>query len=153
MVEVHWTAYLTAFAVPVLAGVAASIAYRQWRTAQNKLKLDLFDRRMAVYQAARDALSYIATHGRIIHEEQIKYLKGIQSAQWLFGPEVQGYLNETLWHKIVDLELHNTLSARDSRNVDERAKHIHLHAETLKWLVGQYKVLDDMCAKYMTLNH
>ena len=152
MVEVHWTVYLTAFAVPVLAGVGATIAYRQWRTAQNKLKLDLFDRRMAVYQSVRDALGYIAAHGRINHEEQIKYLKGIQSAQWVFGPKIQKYLHETLWHKIVDLELHNTLSAGNNRDTDERTRHIHLQAETLKWLVGQYKVLDDMCGEYMTLS-
>ena len=153
MVEVHWTAYLTAFALPVLAGIGATIAYRQWRTAQNKLKLDLFDKRMIVYQAVRDTLGYIGSHGRINHEEQVKYLIGIQSSKWLFGPEIHKYLDETLWHKIVDLELHNTLSARDNGNTEERTKHIHLQADTLKWLVGQYKVLDGMCAKYMTLSH
>lgn len=139
--------------MPVLATVGAIIAYRQWRTAQNKLKLDLFDKRMLVYQAVRDTLGHIASHGKISQEQQIKYLTGIQTSQWLFGPELHTYLRETLWHKIVDLELHNTLSGRDNGDHEERRKHIHLQAETLKWLVAQYSVLDRMCAKYMTLGH
>ena len=153
MVDVHWTAYITAFTVPVLAAAAATIAYRQWRTAQNKLKLDLFDKRMLVYQAVRDTLGYIAAHGKISQEQQIKYLTGIQSAQWLFDPDIHKYLHETLWHKIVDLQLHSSLSSRDNGDRDERTKHIHLEAETLKWLVKQYSVLDDMCSKYMSLGH
>ena len=51
-----WVEYVKALGTPVVAIVAASIAgaiaYRQLRTARNKLKLDLFDKRMAVYQNA-----------------------------------------------------------------------------------------------------
>lgn len=59
MYEPHWTSYITALTIPVIAIVAAIIAYRQWRTAQSKLKLDLFEKRMVVYQAARDMLGYV----------------------------------------------------------------------------------------------
>lgn len=153
MVDVHWTAYITALTIPVLAAVGATIAYRQWRTSQNKLKLDLFDRRMLVYQSVRETLGHIAAHGRISHEQQLKYLIGIQTSHWLFGEELHTYLHETLWHKIVDLDLYNKMSVRDDSNPEERTKHIHLEAATLKWLVGQYTVLDRMCANYMTLGH
>ena len=153
MVEVHWTAYVTALTVPVLALVGAVIAYRQWRTAQNKLKLDLFDKRMLVYQAVRDTLGYIGSKGKISSEQQIAYLTGIQTAKWLFGPEVDTYLSETLWHKIVDLELHQTMVYDAPRDDPERSKHIKLKAETLKWLIAQYSVLDKKCAKYMVLGH
>ncbi|SBV35265.1 hypothetical protein STPYR_10195 [uncultured Stenotrophomonas sp.] len=153
MVEVHWTAYVTVLTVPVLAAVGAVIAYRQWRTAQNKLKLDLFDKRMLVYQAARDALGYIGSHGKTSHEQQIEYLTGIQTAKWLFGPEVHSYLSETLWHKIVDLELHQSMVYDAPNDHPDRSKHIKLKAETLKWLIAQYSVLDKMCAKYMVLGH
>nr|WP_180166513.1 hypothetical protein [Stenotrophomonas sp. SbOxS2]NYT99357.1 hypothetical protein [Stenotrophomonas sp. SbOxS2] len=153
MVEIHWTAYVTALTVPVLALVGATIAYRQWRTAQNKLKLDLFDKRMHVYQAVRDALGYIGSHGAIGSEQQIAYLSGIQAAKWLFGPEVDMYLSETLWHKIVDLELHQTMVYEGRNDHPERSKHVQLKAETLKWLIAQYSVLDKKCAKYMILGH
>lgn len=153
MVEVHWTAYATALTVPVLAFVGATIAYRQWRTAQNKLKLDLFDKRMRVYQAARDALGHIASHGKLGNEQQIAYLSGIQEAKWLFGPEVHTYLSETLWHKFVELELHQTMVYDAPTDHPDRSKHIQLKADALRWLIAQYLALDEKCANYMILGH
>ncbi|NRP02031.1 hypothetical protein [Stenotrophomonas maltophilia] len=38
-----------------LALMVFYVAWRQWRTARNKLKLDLFDRRFAAYEELRDA--------------------------------------------------------------------------------------------------
>lgn len=153
MVEIHWTAYVTALTLPVLALFGAVIAYRQWRTAQNKLKLDLFDKRMLVYQAVRDTLGHIGSKGKISNEQQVAYLTGIQAAKWLFGRELDTYLSETLWHKIVDLELHQTIGYDAPRGDPERSKHIKLKAETLKWLIAQYSVLDEKCAKYMVIGH
>lgn len=49
MCEIHWTAYVSAFGLPIVAAVAAAIAFYQWKTARNKLKLDLFEKRIAVY--------------------------------------------------------------------------------------------------------
>jgi len=153
MIEVHWTAYVTAFTVPMLAAIGALIAYRQWRTAQNKLKLDLFDKRMLVYQAARDALGHITSHAELGHEQQIKYLSGIQTAKWLFGPEVNAYLSETLWGKMIDLELHRSMVYGVSTDHPERNQHVQLKAETLNWLIAQHSALDNMCSKYMVLGH
>lgn len=148
----HWTAYVTAFTVPVVALFAAYIAYRQWRTSQSKLKFDLFEKRMLVYQAARDMLGFVASHGKTTHDEQIKYLSGIQPARWLFGPEIAAYLDE-LWEKIVDLELHQTMVYDAPHDDQERQKHVLLKADTLKWLMKQYSVLDEKCAAYLSLGH
>jgi len=41
------------------SGIAGYIAFRQWLTARNRLKLDLFDKRFAIYQAMRDFLGGI----------------------------------------------------------------------------------------------
>jgi len=41
----HWTNYLAALLTPTVAVLGSIIAYHQWRTAQNKLKFELFDRR------------------------------------------------------------------------------------------------------------
>ena len=42
---------------PLVIGIlAAYIAYQQWLTARHKLKMELFDRRFKVYQAARDLM-------------------------------------------------------------------------------------------------
>ncbi len=55
-----WTEYVRVLGTPVVALLAASIAgfiaNRQWKTARNKLKLDLFDKRIAIYKLAITAL-------------------------------------------------------------------------------------------------
>lgn len=153
MNEPHWTAYVTALSLPLVAAFGALIAYRQWRTAQNKLKLDLFERRMSVYQSARDMIGFIASRGKITPEEQFKYLAGIQTARWLFGPDVTEYLETELWHKVVNLELTQNMMSHAGGGDPDRSKYIKDNAETLKWLVNQYKVLDTKCATYMVLRH
>lgn len=40
----------------VVAGVVAVIAYQQWKTAQNKLALDLFDKRFSARQKINDLI-------------------------------------------------------------------------------------------------
>lgn len=149
--QVHWTQYISAIGIPIIAALAAWIAFRQFQIARNKLKLELFDKRMEVYSAAREALSNIARQGDLTTEQQIQYLQGTGSARWLFGHEVSNYLDTTLWHKIVDLELHNTMS-KDSED-PERSKHILERAETMKWMIRQHKEFDALVESYLTLKH
>lgn len=147
----HWTGYISAFALPTIGLVAAWIAFRQSKIARNKLKLDLFDRRMAVYEVARRALGIVGSKGRLTNEEQVDYLAGTRPARWLFGPDLSKYFDEILWHKIVDLELYNSLSEGPAG--DERSKAITARAETMKWLVSQFKEMDRLCEKYLALEH
>lgn len=147
----HWTAYVTALGVPMIALIAAWIAFRQWQIARNKLKLDLYDKRMAVYEVVRKTLGKATSHGKLTQDDEVEYLSGIGSAKWLFGPEVSEYLKETLWHRIVDFGLHNTMSSGPAS--DERTRHIHARAETIKWLVKQYDEFDRICKPYLHLRH
>lgn len=148
----HWTAYVTALVLPTIALIAAWIAFRQSQIARNKLKLDLFDRRMAVYQTVRDTLAIAVTNGKLAQEDEVKYLVGIRPAQWLFGSEVLKYLDGTLWDKIVDFGLHNAM-LEGRPDDEERVKHIHARADNIKWLVAQYKELDKLCERYLSLKH
>lgn len=145
----HWTQYISVVGIPIVAAIAAWIAFRQFQIARNRLKLDLFDKRMEVYEAVREALGHIARQGNLSLDQQIQYLQGTRSARWLFGPEVFQYLDETLWHKIVDLEHHNTMS-RDS-NGDTRSQHIQARTETFKWLIKQHKEFDALVEEYLRL--
>lgn len=149
--SLHWTSYVTAIAIPIIALVAAWIAFRQSQLARRKLKLDLFDKRMEVYEAVRTALGTAARSGKLTNEQEIEYLLGVRSAKWLFGPDVYEYLDKTLWHKIVDLGLHNSMMEGPRDN--ESTKHIHARADTIKWLVAQYQEFDKLCAKYLRLEH
>lgn len=105
MSEVHWTAYISPIVAPIIAGIATWIAFRQSQISRNKLKLDLFEKRMEVYNAVRKALGEVTRQGKLTQEQQFEYLQGTRTARWLFGHEVYTYLDEILWNRLVDLEL------------------------------------------------
>ncbi len=73
-----WIDVFQALLTPTIALIAVGIGIAQWWTARNKLKLDLFDRRWAVYMATRDLLTEIFTHGRSNMDAEQKYLQGIR---------------------------------------------------------------------------
>jgi hypothetical protein len=78
---------LTAF----IAIIVAFITLLQWITARQKVVLDLFDKRFAVYE---DLLEAFPMHGRESPtiESFAKYTRAANRAQFLFGPEVTNFL-------------------------------------------------------------
>jgi hypothetical protein len=85
----------------ILAGIAALgvlIAYSQWRTAHQRVVLDLFDRRLQTFELAERACTGIISSGkasmdalRLLHEAKGK-------VRFLFGDDVNVYL----MHRIAD---------------------------------------------------
>lgn len=100
----HWTAYLSALLTPIVAVLGSVIAYRQWRTAQNKLKHELFDRRFVVYSAATTLLASIMSSGRAKDDELFKFLSATRDAKWLYNSEIADYLEKELWRKATELQ-------------------------------------------------
>jgi len=55
-----------------VACIAARIAWRQAKTQEYKVKLDLFERRMKIYDAVREALMMIYRDGKISNEQNLE---------------------------------------------------------------------------------
>ncbi|WP_344760064.1 hypothetical protein [Luteimonas lutimaris] len=135
-----------------MAVLGVFIAYRQWRTAQNKLKLDLFDRRLLIHTAARDYISSVMTSGRSTSEAEYAYLAGTRGAKWLFNDDIVDYLDKVLWHKICDLGcLQSELEGLPPGQ--ERSEKVRKKAELKKWLFAQMEVLDSKFAPFLRLGH
>ena len=148
--EPHWTSILSAFLTLLVAVLASIIAYQQWRLAQNKLKFDLFDRRLTVYKAARTLLSSIMTSRKATKEDVDEYMIVTGEAKWLFNDSIAKYLHTELYNKIIDLQaLQDDL---DGANLGEqRSKNASSKAEIKKWLVAQYEVLDERFSPFLQL--
>ncbi|WP_155737525.1 hypothetical protein [Agrobacterium tumefaciens] len=80
------------FGTLAIGGVAGVIAWRQWRTAQDKVKLDLFDRRFAVFMDARRLVSEAVALGKITDQNLPNEV--IARGRFLFGDEVLAKLGE-----------------------------------------------------------
>lgn len=148
----HWTNYLAALLAPTVAVLGSVIAYRQWRTAQNKLKFELFDRRFSVYEASRNLLASIITSGKAKDEEVFKFLLATREAKWLLNNEVATYLEKEVYHKAIDLQtLQATLEGVPVG--EERSANVKKQAVIKKWFIAQYEVLDEKFSPFLELQH
>ena len=148
----HWTTYLAALLTPIVAVLGSFIAFRQWRLAQNKLKLELFDRRFSVYEAARTLLASIMTSGKAKDEEVLKFMVATREAKWLLNESVSEYLDKQLHHKAIDLQ--TLASELEGVGVGEqRTKNVHAQADIKKFFMAQYDVLDEKFTPFLQLRH
>ncbi len=122
----------------------------QWWTARNKLRLDLFDRRWAVYFATRAALSAAIQAGNSDVETRRTFLGGIRGAQFLFTPAVNAYLMQ-LHNRLLDLQMHNEMLT-DQQNPD-RQKHVTLKGDCFRWVMEQNESgVDEMLGPFLVLD-
>src|SRR5216683_2547598 len=78
----------------VIAGVGAWLAWQQVRIARVRLQHDLYDRRFAVFQAARKFLAEVMTQ-RYASDDQIRsYVVGTADAGFLLNDDIATYLEE-----------------------------------------------------------
>ena len=64
------------------------IAWQQWRVADNKLRLDLFDRRYKVYDATRKFLAVIIREATFTDSQLFEFYGGTSDAEFLFGADI-----------------------------------------------------------------
>lgn len=87
----------TAIVALVIGLVAASIAYRQYRVARAKLKLDLFDKRYDIFLDTWTILSGVVSNGvQPTGGLSTPFNNLIPKAAFLFGPDVEEYLTKAV---------------------------------------------------------
>ena len=77
-----------------VARTQAKIAERNWQTSNERIVLELFDRRLAIYEEIRSVVGSVTRSGRAPDEELFKFDKAMDRVPYFFGPEVQAYLKE-----------------------------------------------------------
>lgn len=148
----HWTSYISALLVPLVAIFGSYIAFRQWRTAQNKLKLELFERRLKIYNSATSFISSVMTTGKATDRELHDLIVDTKEAKWLLSKDIAKYLDEELYSKGVDLQCF----AAELEGVpisQARTNTAHEQRDIKKWLYRQYGIVDEKFSKYLQLSH
>jgi hypothetical protein len=85
----YWIQVFQGLLTPAIAAIAVMIALFQWRTAQQKVVLDLFDRRMETYTALRTvAAKVMASSGAATLQTSFEFLQALDRAEFLFGNKV-----------------------------------------------------------------
>lgn len=146
----EWIQILQGALTPLIAALAVFIAWQQWTTNRNKLKLDLFERRYAYYEAATEMVGRILTSGRASTELTFEFLTRTKGAKFLLGTSLAEYLDE-LYRRAVRLQ--GLGSELESLSGEERSRNIQRQRELKEWFQAQFDVMDKKFAKLLTLSH
>ena len=151
-----WVEYVKALATPIVALITASlaggIAYRQWITARNKLKLDLFDKRFKVYQAAVQLITETAGPEPVEWSKIVELSASFPSARWLLNGEISDYLatletlaSGTLFKPMIDLD--------SMDDVQKEAWVLKIGTDLLRIRSEEIAKLDALFESYLTVGH
>lgn len=78
--------------VPLIALFAAYIAYQQYQAAKLKLKMDLFERRFALFETVFDFICHVAAGQKVTAADVIKLDEAKLVSFFVFHGEVPKYI-------------------------------------------------------------
>jgi hypothetical protein len=151
----HWTAYVSALGTPIVALIAGGwggyIAWRQWRTTQNRLRFDLFDKRFAAYAAARDVMERCSS----LNDEEIagRFVSNAREAQWTLGKDIADYLEHIVAPMLFELTRLNKRELNLHGFGDELVQLVATKAEVIRRLIEQIDVLADKYSDRLQLRN
>src|ERR1700693_3089439 len=93
-----WIFWAQALGLPifglVIAGASVYIAWQQKRIADIRLRHELYDRRLKVYEAAKTLLVAHLMNGKLSGDDYFAYRRGTADAVFLLNVGVVEYLEE-----------------------------------------------------------
>jgi hypothetical protein len=131
----------------LVAIFVACVSFQQYRINREKFKLDLFEKRFAVFAATRKLLSIVLRDAKAELKNLFEYRAAVAEATFLFDDEITNYLNE------IDkqfLRLHTTDEELKEIPIgEERHRKVDENAKILEWLTDQLPELKKQFSPYL----
>ncbi|WEZ83511.1 hypothetical protein P6U16_01245 [Rhizobium sp. 32-5/1] len=146
-----WIVILQALLTPAIAIAVGVIGFLQWRTAHQKVVLDLFDRRMKVVNGVRD-FQGLVFRGGVKQElaDVARFHQVRHEAEFLFGSDVVNYLKGL--HDTV-IEMSTATAALDTLDDPQtRSEYVKASLAKLKKVVAMSSEFTALCAPYMRMD-
>jgi hypothetical protein len=135
----------------VLGFAVAYVAWQQWQIARHRLRLDLFDRRYKVYDAARKFLSIILREARFEDSQLFEFYAGTSDAEFLFDSDVVDYLEQVRKRAV---HMRTAQKIYEHMPVgDERSRHVQSEHDDLLWLTDQLTAMTAVFRPYLGFSH
>ena len=136
-----------AIGVAIAFGVAV-IGYFQWRTAHQRIILDLFERRFETYEQIRNAIFEYVPMLQVSNETLRLFIRAQNRAKFLFGDEVLVYL-EARYKDLVTVNVFRGLTPIATQEYQDQQRELH---EADKRLTAVPNKLEALLIPYMRMN-
>ncbi|RWD35575.1 hypothetical protein [Mesorhizobium sp.] len=146
-----WIQVLQALATPSIALGVGIIGFMQWRTAHHRAMMDLFDRRMEVYNEAAEMFREVVRHGVHVDVYKAGRFHDVRNrARFLFGKEVTDWLKG--WHELLIDMTTSAAMFKDQDISPERERHVATAYEALKKVLKFPEQFPHLCEPYMKMD-
>lgn len=135
---------------PVIALVLARIAYKQQKTNELKIRADLYDRRISVFNAVTDLLGAVGVSATIEFEQLRTFLQKTRESYFLFGSEIPDYLDR-LYKAGVDFRHQDKKLISNLPVGPERTALAEANGELGKWFLDQFEESRKKFEPYLNL--
>jgi uncharacterized ubiquitin-like protein YukD len=139
---------------PFIGMTTVYIALQQWQTNRQKLILDLYDRRLRVYEEVRKIILIITIDLDVSIEDLHKFRVSVSEADFLFGSEVTDYINE-----IFNRGLNLSKCSRQYRDYTQEKPEGYDNDNIVKekysealWLTSQFEPSKQVFKKYLDVS-
>jgi hypothetical protein len=143
---------LSALLTPVIAVVTTYIALQQYRTNRFKFKLEMFEKRNAVYQGVKDFIHSAVRKTNLSTDDFIKLDEATQDAFFLFDEPVDKYINELRW-KASKLNFMNEKIAEQILHPYEELSQVEAERDGIcVWFGKQHSESKEVFKKYLRVS-
>ncbi|MBA7650476.1 hypothetical protein ES703_58282 [subsurface metagenome] len=136
-----------ALLAPVIAGVVAYIAYQQHKTNRDKLRFDLYDRRLKVFEGLMVLLWVIFRKGTCNDQERDQFQQATVEGSFLFDKDIANYL-DTIQKKT--LELGTIRAVLNLPGGEKRDQTVEKERQLFDWFTDQFEVSKEKFARYLS---
>jgi hypothetical protein len=139
---------------PIIGIIATYIAWQQWKTNQNKLKLDRYERRLQVYKEVVRFISIGIRDANYDNNELMTFRSKVSEADFLFGEEISKYIDE-LHSRAVNLHRWNQEYRDYSQPKPEGYDHgkvVEEEHRELVWVTSQLEPARNIFKKYLDVS-
>lgn len=149
---IGWVTILSALATPTLAIFAIYIAWRQHQTAKEKIKLDLFDRRFALFQIVEKSILSVLQNGKASDDIVRLVTTASMQAHMLFPKDMASKIEE--WRiTFINFNITDINARNHEMNEEFRQTAISKQLELSKTLSSEYNKLGELFAPCMRPIH
>ena len=143
------SATIVSIASVTVAVIVAIVQYAQWRTANQKVVVDLYDRRLKIFQKVEDAIAPVMRDAEANAEAFQTFSIAQAEARFLFGEDIKEYL-QTLRESFAWLLSFTNTVIDQSEN---RAELVDAKYNHIKRIVDFYNIAPTLFAPYIELKH
>lgn len=140
---------LAALLTPTIGVTTAWIAIQQYRLAKERMRRDLYDRRIAVYRGVVEVLSAIMTFGRVRGEELATWARVTAEKSFLFDEGLCDYLESIRKQAVAMWAVGIQLHEGNLPVGEKRAELAGKQGDLLLWLSEQLPEVQKRFAKYL----